>query len=330
MAENFLTQDEVDALLNYQSGDKQPKTDQTEDEADYPGGVRPYNMATQNRIVRGRMPALEIINARFANSLQLGLYNFMRRAVDISIGSLNTIKYSDFTRSLVVPANINMASMKPLRGTVLFTIDPNLIFLIVDNMFGGDGRFHTRVEGREFTMTEQGIIRRLLDVLFEHYEKAWKSVYQVKFEYLRAEMNPQFANIASPTDMVVASAFELNLGGNRGEFHICIPYTMLEPIRDLLSNSMQEEQKVADNNWIKMLSKQVQGAEIEITANLGKAQVTLHQILNMQEGDVIALDIPETVVATANNVPIMDCHYGVLNGHYALKIKNIRSPNETD
>ncbi|MBE7527906.1 MAG: flagellar motor switch protein FliM [Burkholderiales bacterium] len=330
MAENFLTQDEVDALLNYQSGDKQPKTDQTEDEADYPGGVRPYNMATQNRIVRGRMPALEIINARFANSLQLGLYNFMRRAVDISIGSLNTIKYSDFTRSLVVPANINMASMKPLRGTVLFTIDPNLIFLIVDNMFGGDGRFHTRVEGREFTMTEQGIIRRLLDVLFEHYEKAWKSVYQVKFEYLRAEMNPQFANIASPTDMVVASAFELNLGGNRGEFHICIPYTMLEPIRDLLSNSMQEEQVVADNNWIKTLSKQVQGAEIEITANLGKAQVTLHQILNMQEGDVIALDIPETVVATANNVPIMDCHYGVLNGHYALKIKNRRSPTETD
>lgn len=330
MAENFLTQDEVDALLNFDNSSKHQQTIQKENEITYPGGVRPYNMATQERIVRGRMPALEIINARFANSLQIGLYNFLRRGIDISAGSIKTVKYNEFTRSLVVPANINLVSMKPLRGTALFTIDPNLIFLIVDNMFGGDGRFHTRVEGREFTLTEQGIIRRLLDVLFEHYEKAWHSVYPVKFECIRAEMNPQFANIVAPNDIVVASAFELNLGGNRGEFYICIPYTMLEPIRDLLNNSMQEDHAEADKNWIKSLTRQVQGAEIEIIANLGQTGVTLHQILNMQEGDVIALDIPDTVVAMANGVPIMDCHYGILNGHYALKVRTIRSPNETD
>lgn len=330
MAENFLTQDEVDALLNFDSGKKHQQAAQQENEAIYPGGVRPYDMATQERIVRGRMPALEIINARFANSLQTGLYNFLRRGVDISTDSIRTTKYSDFTRSLAVPANINMVSMKPLRGTALITIDPNLIFLIVDNMFGGDGRFHTRVEGREFTLTEQGIIRRLLDVLFESYEKAWKSVYPIKFEYIRAEMNPQFANVATPSDVVVASSFELNLGGNRGEFHICIPYTMLEPIRDLLNNSTQEDHTEVDNNWIKSLTRQVQSAEIEIIANLGHTRVTLHQILNMQEGDVIALDIPDTVVAVANGVPIMDCHYGILNDHYALKVKAVRTPTEID
>lgn len=330
MAENFLTQDEVDALLNFDSGNKHQQAAQQENEATYPGGVRSYDMATQERIVRGRMPALEIINARFANSLQTGLYNFLRRGVDISTDSIRTTKYSEFTRSLAVPANINMVSMKPLRGTALITIDPNLIFLIVDNMFGGDGRFHTRVEGREFTLTEQGIIRRLLDVLFESYEKAWKSVYPIKFEYIRAEMNPQFANVATPSDVVVASSFELNLGGNRGEFHICIPYTMLEPIRDLLNNSTQEDHTEVDNNWIKSLTRQVQSAEIEIIANLGHTRVTLHQILNMQEGDIIALDIPDTVVAVANGVPIMDCHYGILNDHYALKVKAVRTPTEID
>jgi len=330
MAENFLTQDEVDALLNFDNGNKHQQAARQGDETTCPGGVRPYDMATQERIVRGRMPALEIINARFANSLQTGLYNFLRRGVDISTDSIRTTKYSEFTRSLAVPANINMISMKPLRGTALITIDPNLIFLIVDNMFGGDGRFHTRVEGREFTLTEQGIIRRLLDVLFESYEKAWKSVYPIKFEYIRAEMNPQFANVATPSDIVVASSFELNLGGNRGEFHTCIPYTMLEPIRDLLNSNTQEDHAEVDNNWIKSLTRQVQNAEIEIIANLGHTSVTLHQILNMQEGDVIALDIPDTVVAVANGVPIMDCHYGILNDHYALKVKTVRTPTEID
>ena len=330
MAENFLTQDEVDALLNHDSINQSEHDASTSNNQGDTAGVRPYNMATQERIVRGRMPTFEIINARFTRFLQMGLYNLLRRPADISTGSVKTVKYNEFVRSLVVPANLNMITMKPLRGNALMVFDPDLIFLIVDNLFGGDGRFHTRVEGREFTLTEQRIIQRLLEVVFEEYEKAWKTVHPIKFEFVRSEMNPQFASIATPAEIVVTTTFELDIGGNRGEFHICIPYTMLEPIRDLLSNSMQEEQVVADNNWIKMLSKQVQGAEIEITANLGKAQVTLHQILNMQEGDVIALDIPETVVATANNVPIMDCHYGVLNGHYALKVKNIRPSNETD
>ncbi|BBL35478.1 flagellar motor switch protein FliM [Nitrosomonas stercoris] len=329
MAENFLTQDEVDALLNFDSGNKHQPNTQQENETIQQGGVRPYDMANQERIVQGRMPMLEIINARFANMLQIGLYNFLRRAVDISTDSLKITKYSEFTRSLIIPANINIISIKPLRGSALITIDPNLIFLIVDNMFGGDGRFHTRVEGREFTLTEQSIIRRLLDVFFENYEEAWKNLHPIKCEYSRAEMNPQFANIVTPTDMVVASTFELNLGGSRGEFNICIPYSTLEPIRDLLNN-IQEENAEVDNNWLKSLTKQVQRAEIEIIAHLGESRVTLHQILNMQKGDVIALDIPDTVVATANGVPVMDCHYGILNNHYALKVKTVRTSTDID
>lgn len=329
MAENFLTQDEVDALLNHDSVNKQQQ-DANDDNPSDKSGVRPYNMATQERIVRGRMPTYEIINARFARLLQIGIYNFMRRAVDIAIGPIKTIKYNEFLRTLVVPSNLNMVSMKPLRGTALIVFDPDLIFLIVDNMFGGDGRFHTRVEGREFTMTEQRIIQRLLEVVFEDYEKAWKSVHPIKFEYIRSEMNPQFASVATPSEIVVTTTFELDIGGNRGEFHVCIPYTMFEPIREQLNSSLQGDPLEVDKYWIKSLSRQVQGAEVELVANLGHTQVTLHQILNMQAGDVVPLDILDTVTAQVDGVPVMECHYGILNGHYALKVKTIRSPTETD
>ena len=329
MAENFLTQDDVDALLNHDSVNKQQQ-DANDDNPSDKSGVRPYNMATQERIVRGRMPSYEIINARFARFLQLGIYNFMRRAVDIAIGPIKTIKYNEFLRTLVVPSNLNMVSMKPLRGTALIVFDPDLIFLIVDNMFGGDGRFHTRVEGREFTLTEQRIIQRLLEVVFEDYEKAWKSVHPIKFEYIRSEMNPQFASVATPSEIVVTTTFELDIGGGRGEFHVCIPYTMLEPIREQLNSGLRGDPLEVDKYWIKSLGRQVQGAEVELVANLGHTKVTLHQILNMQAGDVVPLDILDTVTAQVDGVPVMECHYGILNGHYALKVKTIRSPTETD
>lgn len=330
MAENFLTQDEVDALLNHDSVNQSEHDASTSNNQGGTAGVRPYNMATQERIVRGRMPTFEIINARFTRFLQIGLYNLLRRPVDISTGPIKTVKYNEFIRSLVVPTNLNMITMKPLRGNALMVFDPDLIFLIVDNLFGGDGRFHTRVEGREFTLTEQRIIQRLLEVVFEEYEKAWKTVHPLKFEFVRSEMNPQFASIATPTEIVVTTTFELDIGGNRGEFHICIPYTVLEPIREQLNSSLQGDHLEIDKNWIKSLTKRVQGAEVELIVNLGKTSVTFHQILNMQKGDVVPLDIPDTVSAMVDGVPVMECHYGILNGHYALKVKAIRTQNDND
>ncbi|MFO1290577.1 MAG: flagellar motor switch protein FliM [Nitrosomonas sp.] len=331
MAENFLSQDEVDALLS-QAGigdDKPEEASATQRESSTaPEGIRPYNMATQERIVRGRMPTYEIINARFARLLQIGLYNFMHRAADISPGTMKTVKYSEFIRSLVVPTNMNLVSMKPLRGTALIVFDPKLIFLIIDNLFGGDGRFHWRVEGREFTLTEQRIISRLLEVVYEDYQKSWKSVYPIDVEQVRTEMNPQFASIATPGEIVIATTFTVDIGGTGGGFHTCIPYTMLEPIRDTLSSTLQGDQLELDKRWVRSLTKQVQSAEVELIANIGHAKITLNQILNMQEGDVVALDIPDTVTALADGVPLLECQYGVLNGQYALKVKSILSHSE--
>jgi len=315
MGQDFLSQDEVDALLKGVSGE----ADEVKATVDTKG-VRPYDLATQERIVRGRMPTLEIINERFARQLRLGLFNFMRRTAEISVGPIRIIKYNEFIRNLVVPTNLNMVQVKPLRGTALFIFDPNLVFLVVDNLFGGDGRFHTRVEGRDFTQTEQRIIQRLLGVVFEEYEKAWKAVYELKFEYLRAEMNTQFANIATPNEVVVVTTFNIEFGSTSGEFHICMPYAMVEPIRDLLYSSLQGDHLEVDKRWLRLLAQQVQTAEVELVATLGHSEVTFNQIIKMKAGDVIALEIPSAITAAVDGVPVMECSYGMFNGQYALKV----------
>lgn len=325
MAEDFLSQDEVDALLKGATGE----SDEVQKEEEK-GGVRSYNIATQERIVRGRMPTYEIINERFARLLRIGLFNFMRRTVDIAVGPVKVIKFSEFVRNLVVPTNLNMVHMKPLRGTALLVFDPNLIFLIVDNLFGGDGRYHTRVEGRDFTQTEQRIIQRLLNVVFEDYEKSWKSVYPVKFEYIRSEMNPQFATIATPNEVVVTVTFDIDMGNQGGELHVCIPYSMIEPIRDTLYSALQGDHLEVDKRWIKLMSKQVQSAEVELVANIGHTKVTFEQILSMQAGDIIPLEIPKTITAHVDGIPVMDCHYGIMNGQYALKVNAMISPSENE
>ncbi len=316
MSADFLSQDEVDALLKGVSGEASEP--EAADEGD--DGPRLYNLGTQERIVRGRMPTLELVNERFARYLRIGLFNYMHRSTEISVGSIRVQKYSEFTRNLVVPTNLNLISAKPLRGTALFVFDPSLVFLVVDNMFGGDGRFHTRVEGRDFTATEQRIIKGLLGVVFTEYARSWKPVYDLTFEYVRSEMNSQFANIATPSEIVVATTFSLEFGGSSADLHICFPYSMIEPIRDLLFSTMQSDQLSTDRRWIIMLRKQLTNAEVEITARLATATVSLRQILAMKVGDIVPIDIPEKVIAQVDDVPLMECRYGQQGGQYALKI----------
>lgn len=319
MADSFLSQDEVDALLKGVTGevDEAPA-----DEVD-PHAVRPYNLATQERIVRGRMPTLEIINERFARQIRIGLYNFLRRNVEISVGPVRVSKYSEFIRNLVVPTNLNLVQFKPLRGTALMIFNPDLVFLVVDNLFGGDGRFHTRIEGRDFTQTEHRIIQRMLGIVFESYAKSWEPIYPIEFEFVRSEMNTQFTNIATPNEVVVHITFSIELGQNSGEMHFCLPYSMIEPIKDLLASALQAENLEVDKRWLRLMRQQVQLAEVELVADLGTARVSLRDIVNLKAGDVIPLDIPPTVEGKVDGVPVMECAYGKLNGQYTLRVEKL-------
>jgi len=325
MSQDFLSQEEVDALLKGVTGE----TDEVASEDQAQGGVKPYDLGRQERIVRGRMPTLELINERFARYLRIGLFNYMQRNTEISLGPVRVQKYSDFIRNLVVPTNLNLVHVKPLRGTGLVVLDPNLVFLVVDNMFGSDGRFHSRVEGRDFTPTEQRIIQGLLRVVFSEYEKSWKPVYPLTFEYIRSEMNTQFANIATPSEIVLAVTFTIELSGTSAEMHICLPYSMMEPIRDMLSSSMHSEQLSSDKHWTTTLTRQFQGAEVELVAPLCTARVTLRDIMNMKVGDVVPVAIPETVSVSVNGIPVLECRYGLRNGQYALKLERFTAEEET-
>ncbi|KAA6126231.1 MULTISPECIES: flagellar motor switch protein FliM [Cupriavidus] len=324
--DKFLSQDEVDELLKGVSGEAETPEAVAPVSED---GVRPYNLATQERIVRGRLHTLEIINERFARQLRTALFNFIRRGADISVGSIRIEKYGEFVRNLPVPTNLNLVHMKPLRGTALFVFDPNLVFLVVDNLFGGDGRFHTRVEGRDFTQTEQRIIRRMLDLALASYGHAWQAVHPIEFEYVRSEMHTKFANIAIPNEVVVTTAFHIELGAVGGQMHVCFPYSMIEPVRDLLMNPLQDEVEV-DKRWLQQLSQQLRAAEVELVAEFAHLRSTVAEVLALRAGDVLPIELPENVIGKVDGVPVMQCSYGTMNGQYALRVQRMFNHQDSD
>ena len=324
MNQQILSQDEVDALLQGITGESQ-KLEQAEIEE---GAVRNYNLASQERIVRGRMPTMEIINERFARNIRLGLFNLIRKSPEISIGSIKVQKYSAFLREIVVPTNFNIVSVRPLRGSGLIVCDPTLVFAVIDALFGGAGKYHTRIEGRDFSPTEQRIIGRLVDVITNEYKKAWHGIYPLTLEYQRSEMQPQFANIATPSEIVVATSFTLEIGDTSGTIHFCIPYATFEPIRDVLYSTIQGDAAEPDKRWVNLLKQQIQSANVELIAELAQAPATVEQLLSLKVGDFIELDLHQAIQAKVVGVPVFDCHYGTSNGKYALKVNQLLTSSD--
>jgi flagellar motor switch protein FliM len=319
MSQHILSQDEVDALLQGITGESQ-KAEPDDPDA---GGIRVYDIASQERIVRGRMPTMEIINERFARNVRIGLFNFIRKSPEISIGPTRAQKYSAFLREIVVPTNFNIVSVRPLRGSGLIVCDPTLVFAVIDALFGGAGKYHARIEGRDFSPTEQRIISRLVDVITTEYKKAWTGVYPLELEYQRSEMQPQFANVATPSEVVVATSFTLEIGDASGTIHFCIPYATLEPIRDVLYSTIQGDSNEPDRRWVNLMKQQIQSAEVDLIAELGTAPATVEQLLALKPGDFIELDLSPAIEAKVAGVPVLACHYGTSNGKYALKVDHL-------
>ena len=319
MNQQILSQDEVDALLQGITGESQKM-----EEDDTPAaGVRNYDLASQERIVRGRMPTMEVINERFARNIRLGLFNLIRKSPEVSIGGIKVQKFSAFLREIVVPTNFNIVAVKPLRGSGLIICDPSLVFAVIDSLFGGIGKFHTRIEGRDFSPTELRVILRLVETIITEYRRAWAGIYPLDLEYQRSEMQPQFANIATPSEIVVATAFTLEIGETTGSIHFCIPYSTLEPIRDVLYSTIQGDAAEPDHRWVNLLKQQIQSAEVEVVAELATAPATVEQLLSFKPGDFIELDLEPVIQAKVDGVPVFDCHYGTSNGRYSIKVEQL-------
>ena len=322
---DLLSQDEIDALLH--GVDDVEEEDAVEESAEREDGSADYDFSSQDRIVRGRMPTLEMVNERFARHMRISLFNMMRRTAEVSINGIQMIKFGEYIHTLFVPTSLNMVRFRPLKGTGLITMEARLVFILVDNFFGGDGRYHAKIEGREFTPTERRIIQMLLKLIFEDYKEAWSPVMDVSFEYLDSEVNPSMANIVSPTEVVVISSFHIELDGGGGDFHVALPYSMLEPIRELLDAGVQSDKEDTDMRWSKALRDEIMDVPVALNTKFLEVDIPLSQLMDLQAGDIIPIEMPEHITVLIEDLPTFRAKLGRSRDNLALKIKEkIRRP----
>ncbi len=313
---DLLSQDEIDALLHGVDDVEEEEVDVVKSNE----SAMEYDFSSQDRIVRGRMPTLEIVNERFARHMRVSLFNMMRRSAEVSINGIQMIKFGEYIHTLFVPTSLNMVRFRPLKGTGLITMEARLVFILVDNFFGGDGRYHAKIEGREFTPTERRIIQMLLKLIFEDYKEAWAPVMDVSFEYLDSEVNPAMANIVSPTEVVVISSFHIELDGGGGDFHISLPYSMLEPIRELLDAGVQSDKEDTDLRWSKALRDEIMDVKVSLSTHMMDLQLTLENMMELEPGYVIPIEMPEHITVLIENLPTFRAKLGRSRDNVALKI----------
>lgn len=312
--QDLLSQDEIDALLHgVDDGDIEPETDIDE------SGVSSYDITSNDRIVRGRMPTLEMINERFARYTRISMFNFLRRSAEVTSTGVQIMKFGEYVHTLYVPTSLNLVKIRPLRGTSLFILDAKLVFKLVDNFFGGDGR-HAKIEGREFTPTEIRVIQLVLSQVFKDYKEAWHTILDAEFEYVGSEVNPAMANIVSPSEVVVVSTFSIDLDGGGGDLHITVPYSMIEPIREVLDAGMQSDVGDVDDRWQQSLREDILSVNVDMHGTVVQKKMSLRDVAKLKTGDIIPIDLPELFTLEAHNIPMFRGKLGVSDENLAVKI----------
>ncbi len=327
MSGEILEQDEIDALLHgVDSGavSTAPKV------ADGPGSIKDYDFSSQTRIVRGRMPTLEMINERLARALRQSLYGMLRRSPDVTVQSMSTPKYSEYIPTLSVPTSLNLIRFLPLAGTGLLIFEARLVFALIDVFFGGSGR-HAKIEGRDFTPTENHLIEMLMEQVIAAAQEAWLALLPAKIEFINREINPHFANIVSPTEIVVVSRFHVDIDGRGGEIHLVLPYSMLEPLKDTLRAGMQSDRADREERWSQVLRNELEESRVDITTQLGAAQTTVGKLIDMRPGDVIPIEFDGQVTILADGIPLFWGELGQQRGQQVVRLSqmNMRKTGNT-
>jgi flagellar motor switch protein FliM len=291
LSNDILSQDEVDALLG---GVDDGVIDTSPDGAEFDGEAMPFDFNNQERIVRGRLPTLEMINERFARYFRISFFDMLRKSPEISVKGLEMVKFNEYIQTLHVPTSLSLIKMAPLRGTGLIMLDPTLVFILVDNFFGGDGTIQAKIDGREFTSTELRVIDKVVQICFQDLVKAWEPVMSVNFNCHNHEVNPQMATIVSPTEVVVVSTFHVELDGGGGDIQVVI-----------------------------LLKEELMHAKIDMQAIFVEKQVPLSDLINFRAGDIIPIDLPEQVMVLAEELPIIRGQFGEHQGNSAVKVEEI-------
>ena len=316
-AGEVLSEEEKDALMaGVKSGEVGGDAELSNGEA------VPYDLTSQDRIVRGRLPVLEKINERLTRQMQGGFEKMLNRPVDVSVGELKTVRISDYIHALDVPASLNFVTVGPLPGEALFVFNPYLVYSIVEIYFGGNCQQQGRVEGRDFTPTETRVTQLVLDRIFQGLKDAWEQVLVIDCKYIKSESNPQFSCMATSREMMVVSSFHVSWGEVGGEFHICFPFSMVDPIRALLDGGRQKSKLDIEKIWLSNLQRKIQEATVEIHGTIADTEVSLRDVFNLKPGDVIPVLMPEQVTLMVDDVPVFYGRFGVHKGHNAVKVIN--------
>lgn len=319
---HVLSPGEVDALLKG-VGESQISVE-TDTPDDLTGAV-PYDLSSQEKVIRGRLPTLDIINQMFSRLFRNSFSSLMKKSADISTASTDSVKFGEFLRSLPVPASLHVFRMEPLRGFGLMVVESKLVFALVDNFFGGVGNSDVQIDRRDFSAIEVRMTKNVVLTALEDWEKAWKPVHEVKTSYVRSEGNPQFAAIVPPTDTVLVVVFDVEMENTSGTITICIPYSTVEPIVPKLKESFQSEKMEVDKIWVKRLHVELMETQLEAAIELGSSTITPSEFMKLQVGNVIMLgnDVSDPLLVKVEGIPKFRGFPGVSRGNKAVQITEI-------
>lgn len=320
-----LSQDEVDALLNAVNDDEGggEKADNAAfGEVEGQENIQPYDLTNQDRVIRGRMPILEIIYERFIRQFRVSLSNSLRKISTISMISTDLLKFGEFVNTLPIPSCMCIMRFNELRGPALIVFESKLAYAIIDSYFGGTDRPFTKIEGKEFTSIELSFMRRVMDMAMNDLEEAWAPVHRIDAQYIRTEINPQFVGVVPPSDVIITTTFEVEFESASGTIMVVIPYSTIEPIKHKLSSSYQTENDVVDNLWTQSMNEHVGQAIATAIVKLGDTSMTVGDLVSLQVGDIIPLsqEVAGEIDIEIEGVKKLKCLAGEYKGNRAVQI----------
>jgi flagellar motor switch protein FliM len=320
-----LSQEEVDALLKgLIEGEIEVDADQRVPE----NGIIPYDFTSQERIIRGRMPTMEVINEHFARAFRISLSMILRRTVDMQTSFVQMLKFGEFLRSLPLPSSFHIYKMEPLRGQSLLVVDSKLVFALVECFLGGNSKSRFKIEGRDFTSIERRLIQKVVLMAFQDLEKAWAPVHPVKMQMVRVEINPMFVGIATPNDIMVISKFQVEMDQADGFITLCMPYATLEPIKGRLYSGFQSEQLELDRRWTSRIQEQIQDMSVNVVVELASTMMSAREVLNLASGDIIVFDkkVTELLLGRVEGIPKFTGFAGQFHQAKAFQVQKLLHP----
>ncbi|MEW6184294.1 MAG: flagellar motor switch protein FliM [Thermodesulfobacteriota bacterium] len=322
---NLLSQDEVDALLRgMDSGEIE-----TESPKSPSGEVRVFDFTTYSRVIRGRMPGLEMANEHFARLFRNSLSGILMKFVDVTVQGHELIKFGEFMRTLPLPSSINVFTMEPLKGFALMVIEAPMVFAFIDQFFGGGGQPWVKSEGRYFTPIEQKIIRKIVDKALKDLSQAWEGIFTMEPVHVGSEMNPQFVTIVTPSEAVIRVDLQIEIENFTGKVFFCIPYSIVEPIKDKLFSGIRSDLLAQDQRWIARLKEILKESFVNLRVEMGRTELSLRELTSLEKGNVLTLQtsISDELTVEVEGIPKMKGTAGAYRGNQGIQITQILEPS---